>query len=276
MRIQRLVELADFILADIHFRPSALDWSTPAPEPMDAVCLLRSGWLRRAAAGRTEFLDTTQGYIARRGVEKRVFGREARLTWIQLTPDAYDTLDRGQRRNRDWLFAVNPALDLRHRELIAAARCGTDEFEIAERTYALLDVLPPLGRRLGPGTRPHTRVTHQAIADSAREALNHNPTITMSRLAQAVGYSPNHFSRVFRAVTGTSVTDYRNELRVRAVLEELADGADNLADLASRHGFSDHAHLTRTVIRKVGRNPSELRRLLHAERRTRCETAAAS
>ncbi|WP_283138309.1 helix-turn-helix transcriptional regulator [Rhizohabitans arisaemae] len=268
MRVQRLAEVTGVVLADIHFQPAALTWSPSLPETVDAICLVRSGWFRRAAVGRTEFLDAAYGYIARIGVEERVFGREARLTWIQLTPDAYDTLVQGHRGNREWFFAANPALDLRHRELIAAAGRGTDGFEMAERTHALLAALPARTERPGPGRRPRTLVAHRSLTDSVREALNHDPTIGLDSLAKAIGYSPHHVSRVFSAMTGRSVTDYRNELRVRSVLEDLAQGADNLADLATRHGFADHAHLTRTVVQKVGRTPSALRRQLSTGRRT--------
>jgi transcriptional regulator GlxA family with amidase domain len=43
------------------------------------------------------------------------------------------------------------------------------------------------------------------------------------------------------------------------VLGDLAAGEADMAQLASRYGFADHAHLTRTVRRYAARPPSALR-----------------
>ncbi|MGW1926443.1 helix-turn-helix domain-containing protein, partial [Streptomyces massasporeus] len=66
----------------------------------------------------------------------------------------------------------------------------------------------------------------------------------MEELARAAGVSPHHLSRVFRAVTGTTLTHHRNELRIRSVLHALEEGEDSLRTLAYAYGFADQAHLT--------------------------------
>ena len=84
-------------------------------------------------------------------------------------------------------------------------------------------------------------------------------TSDLAELARLVGSSPHHLSRAFRRVTGRTISAYRNELRVRSVLGDLAAGEADLAQLASRYGFADHAHLTRTVRRYAASPPSALR-----------------
>ncbi len=59
-----------------------------------------------------------------------------------------------------------------------------------------------------------------------------------------------------------SITHYRNRVRVSWALERLAAGERSLGVLAADLGFSDQAHLTRTVRTHVGHTPSVLRRLL--------------
>jgi AraC-like DNA-binding protein len=59
-----------------------------------------------------------------------------------------------------------------------------------------------------------------------------------------------------------TLTGYRNRVRVLQALEALEAGEPDLAALAARLGFADHAHLTRTVRAECGRPPRELRRLL--------------
>jgi hypothetical protein len=73
------------------------------------------------------------------------------------------------------------------------------------------------------------------------------------------GCSPHHLSRVFSQLTGLTVSQYRNRLRVSLALERVAEGEPDLAGLAWDLGFADHAHLTRTVRAATGRTPSSLR-----------------
>jgi AraC-like DNA-binding protein len=67
---------------------------------------------------------------------------------------------------------------------------------------------------------------------------------------------------MFKQRTGTSVSRYRNLIRVREALARLSDGHDDLALLAAELGFADHAHLTRTVGTLTGSTPSALRRAM--------------
>jgi AraC-like DNA-binding protein len=56
-----------------------------------------------------------------------------------------------------------------------------------------------------------------------------------------------------------TLTDYRNGLRVRQALERIADGEGSLARLAGELGFTDQAHLTRTVRHTLGITPAAFR-----------------
>ena len=49
------------------------------------------------------------------------------------------------------------------------------------------------------------------------------------------------------------------------VLLRLDDGVPALAQLATETGFSDHSHMTRTLVARVGLTPSALRERLHPE-----------
>jgi AraC-like DNA-binding protein len=55
---------------------------------------------------------------------------------------------------------------------------------------------------------------------------------------------------------------YRNELRVRLVLEDLAGGASTISAIAHRFGFASHAHLVRVSRQLFGNTPSAIQRRL--------------
>jgi AraC-like DNA-binding protein len=99
--------------------------------------------------------------------------------------------------------------------------------------------------------------------DEVRELLHTEPGRDLAALAAAVGWSPWHLSRVFHRETGVRLTVYRNRLRVRAALDDLAVAMDvGLAGLAVRHGFADQAHMTRAIRAETGGTPATLRRRL--------------
>jgi AraC-like DNA-binding protein len=154
--------------------------------------------------------------------------------------------------------ATGAAVDLAHRMLLARARQGADEFEITERVLTLADQLFVIGDIERGGSWAHRR-----LADAARERLTTDPAgPTFGTLAAELGVSREHLARVFRSMTGTSLTTFRTRVRVRAALEAIDAGQANLADLAAELGFADQAHLTRTLRAELGRPPSHLRAVL--------------
>jgi AraC-like DNA-binding protein len=64
---------------------------------------------------------------------------------------------------------------------------------------------------------------------------------------------------------------------VRAALERLADGEDNLARLAADVGFADQSHLCRVLRAETGQPPSALRQAIgHPQPRPRWPAHAAA
>ena len=84
--------------------------------------------------------------------------------------------------------------------------------------------------------------------------------ITLDDVARAVYASPFHLARVFHQRTGVPIHRYLTRLRLRASLERLDDGANDLTELALELGFSSHSHFTDTFRREFGSPPSDLRR----------------
>jgi AraC-like DNA-binding protein len=53
---------------------------------------------------------------------------------------------------------------------------------------------------------------------------------------------------------------YLTQMRLRAGMEQLLDGVDDITRLALELGFSSHSHFTESFRREFGCTPSELRR----------------
>ena len=102
------------------------------------------------------------------------------------------------------------------------------------------------------------------LVESARDVIAHRfkDNLSLSDIASEVDSSVFHLARVFKARTGFSLHAYRNQLRLRAALERLAEPGVDLIDIALDLGFSSHSHFTETFRRCFGKTPSVVRDFL--------------
>lgn len=179
-------------------------------------------------------------------------------TEIQFAAFVVDSLLDQRDRFRRRMAHVTDELALAHLRLLERVRSP-----MASTLGVEEEALGLLGRCLGLEPVSPT-VRHREMVDDTRELLggSYQTNVELGEIADRVGSSPFHLSRVFRECAGMSITSYRNTLRVRHVLGKLADGANDLTALAIDAGFYDHSHMTRTIRQRLGSTPSALRRLL--------------
>jgi AraC-like DNA-binding protein len=111
----------------------------------------------------------------------------------------------------------------------------------------------------GRSPRPATERERRRIVNDVRQviAVNFTEDWSLSDLAETSGCSPGHLARSFRALTGTSLHEYRNQLRLRAALTMLPDFRHNLSMLALELGFANHSHFGEAFRRHFGLTPSD-------------------
>jgi AraC-like DNA-binding protein len=118
-----------------------------------------------------------------------------------------------------------------------------------------------LAASLSKRRREDTDADHADRVEAARTYLasRMSERVTLDDVARAVGASPFHLARLFRQRTNAPIHRYLMCLRLRASLERLADGANDLTALALELGFSSHSHFTDSFRREFGCAPSEMR-----------------
>lgn len=79
--------------------------------------------------------------------------------------------------------------------------------------------------------------------------------LTVTRIAQAAGYSPYHFSRMFTEQRGMSVMDYVRLRRLSLARMELLTGR-KILDIALDYGFETASGFTRAFRREFGYAPT--------------------
>jgi AraC-like DNA-binding protein len=278
--VQTAVDLArgqGFSVAAVSCADDHAGWSPTETRAGLRLVLVRRGRFRRRVAGRPVTIDPTLGYLGLPG-EQESFAHPAggdECTSVAIAPQLWRLLAGDPGRPARTTVPVDARLELAHRRLAAAAASGDAGHELAEELLALVAAAV---RRTVNGATP-ARATEMAagppgagaaeardagLAAAAREAVaaDHPASRGLFPLAELLGVSPYRLSRAFSREAGTSLTHYRNRVRVSRALERLAAGERDLGLLAADLGFCDQAHLTRTIRAQAGHTPAALRRLL--------------
>jgi AraC-like DNA-binding protein len=231
-----------------------------------ALVFVRRGCFARSVDGVESLLDPTVAYCMNPGEEQRYdhpYDHGDDCTALFLQPSLIASVWGGDPELPTEPLPIPPVIDLEQRALLAGARGGMDPHELVERAIVLaaraLEQADP--RRVAAG-RPQAGRVRTALVDGARQALAGDPDRSLPDLARALFVSPHHLSRIFRSLTGETISRYRMRLRTRNALERLAGGEHDLARVAADTGFADQSHLCRVLRRETGQTPSALREAL--------------
>ncbi|MCF3119032.1 helix-turn-helix transcriptional regulator [Streptomyces arenae] len=264
-----LLRTDDLLLADVLCGGAPRGWTPVRPATVFGLVMVRRGLVRGRVQGVEQVLDPASVYVERLGGEQQFAhpcGDDV-YTEIVLSEPRVAALLGGDPAVPEGLVFTTPELALSHRLLLAHARTGADTFELSERTTAVAArILAQLAPSRVASGLPRAAKARRRLVDDARAALGTGTTQSLDSLALAVGCSPHHLSRVFRTETGTTLTRYRNRLRLARALDRLAEGERDLALLAHDLGFSDQSHLTHTLRHTTGHPPGRLRALLRDPR----------
>jgi AraC-like DNA-binding protein len=230
------------------------------------LVFVRRGCFIRSSDGVETLLDPTLAYCMNPGEEQRYDHPHEHgddCTSLSIEPELVASLWGGDPTLPREPLPMSPRIDLEHRLLLSAARRGTDPHELLERAISLsaLALEQAAPRRVAAG-RPATTHARRTIADGVREILAASPDHSLAELAHELAVSPHHLSRVFRSLTGHTISRHRMRLRARDAMNRIADGEQSLARLAADLGFADQSHLCRVLRQETGSAPSELRQML--------------
>jgi AraC-like DNA-binding protein len=261
-------QIGDAVVSTVSCRRHAERWATSHYFPEYGVALPQRGGFRRRVRGVESFVDPTTAFFDTPDVEQDIGhdGDGVAVTLVSLPESTLAALT-GDADVPLWAVPTTPAVDVAHRALLGSVRGGSDRFASDEWLATLVGGLVSNGTGGGGAMRPATRRAHASLVDDAREAIAIDPGgVDLRQLAGHLGYSRYHLCRVFRRVTGTTLTQYRNRIRVVRVLDRMGAGETEFAGLAADLGFTDQSHMIRVVKRATGSPPGRLGRWLSAPR----------
>jgi AraC family transcriptional regulator len=264
-------------------------WRCPAENPIFAnsgpasdtlfAFPRESVWIRHA--GRDPFVaDANTVTYYNRGQtysRQKLSARGDYCEWFAVAPDAVsETLAAHEpaaidRRDSPFRFSHGPSDPesyLRQRLVFehVSKEPRADRLFVEE---AVLSILADVARLayVHDGVKPRPRGKQRRdvdLVESARDVIARRFTddLSLSDIAGEVGSSVFHLARVFKSRTGFSLHAYRNQLRLRAALERMAEPGLDLIEIALDLGFSSHSHFTETFRRSFGKTPSAVRESL--------------
>ena len=172
-----------------------------------------------------------------------------------------------------------PRTYLAQRRLFEDLRAGVplDPLCVEERVMVLLgDVLDRTyafwGRKRA-GREPTKRQNDAVEAARAVLAERLDDPLHLDRVAAATGLSVYHLCRAFRALTGSTLHAYRDQMRLQSALATLEAG-DDITRVALDLGYSSHSHFTWAFRRRFGVPPSAWRRARTSSRLDRAGVSA--
>ena len=102
----------------------------------------------------------------------------------------------------------------------------------------------------------------EAVLDQVFDYIKENyaEPISLEKLSMLAFLSPKYFSRIFKAQTGSTVTEYTQRLRIDRACRLLRETQLTVAAIAAQTGYSDIKYFNKVFRRHTGMTPAEYRK----------------
>ena len=142
--------------------------------------------------------------------------------------------------------------------------CSPDSLAVEEATLRLMESIAGSAYSQpsdGPAECPPTP-SEVELGEAVRAHLveRYHRNESLEDIAAAVDRSLYYVCRVFRRYTGTTIHQFRHQLRLRRSLDLVAERSSDISRVAFQLGFSSHSHFTAAFRDSFGITPSEFRR----------------
>ncbi len=85
-------------------------------------------------------------------------------------------------------------------------------------------------------------------------------SLSLHDLSDYVSLSPNYLSKLFKQVTGETITAYTQNMKIARSIEYLSDPTISLSEIAAQLGFYDQFHFSKVFKAYTGLAPSRYRK----------------
>lgn len=146
-------------------------------------------------------------------------------------------------------------------------RIRLPELQPAGETSASMDQFLILGQEISRIRSARMKSASDTSIDRIRSYILKNiadKNLCLSRIAANSFYNPTYLSRFFKQETGSNLSDYINEVRIKRALELIRNRDVRINEIASRIGFESSSYFTMFFKKRMGVTPNEYRASLQS------------
>ena len=92
--------------------------------------------------------------------------------------------------------------------------------------------------------------------------------LSLADLSAHVSLSPNYLCKVFKQVTGETITHYTQNLKIEASIELLKEDSLSINEISERFGFCDQFYFSKVFKSYVCMSPMQYRKAMRAQRQS--------
>jgi AraC family transcriptional regulator len=209
-------------------------------------------------------------YNASQPYRRRTISHEGDVSdWFRLRPDALLEVVRSVDQSVEDVEApfkasrlkADPETCLIERRLFRDLP-SFEPFVAEEMTFALLArVLRHANGQASVDERVRTTVAQRECVELAKGVLGRmfEARLALSDVSREVGCSHFHLCRIFKAHTGLTLHQYREQLRIARAVTLLLESNSEVTEIALSVGYSTHSHFTWAFRRVFNMTPSDVR-----------------
>ena len=103
------------------------------------------------------------------------------------------------------------------------------------------------------------KISNRYISSAVIYMENHccDKQLSIRNMADSVGLSEGHLSRLFKSEMGISINNYLTRYRIRRAMDRLKDTHVKIYEVADEVGYTDIAYFSNTFKKLVGISPSD-------------------
>ena len=91
-----------------------------------------------------------------------------------------------------------------------------------------------------------------------------NPQLSISFIAEELGYNSKYLSHIFKKKSGIGYTEYLQNFRIKYAISLFENGIDSIKNVALLSGYTDPLYFSTVFKNTVGQTPAEFRRSARA------------
>lgn len=259
--------VSSLYITDIGYYPHATNHFRERQEPIAEYvllyCMQGKGWCR--IEGQIYNILPNQ-YIILPPEKPHAYGADKEepwtIYWLHFTGQHAAIYSEGQQIPQDITPAVNSRINERQHvfeEIFTTLEKSTDRESLRYASSLLHYYLASM--RYLHHYRQEAPVEQRDVIEAAKHYMQENMEhrLSLEQLARFTGYSPSHFSLLFRQQTGMSPLSYQNQMKIKHACYLLQNTPMHINQICHKIGFDDSFYFSRLFKQQIGCSPKQYR-----------------